>query len=73
MVGCVQSVMGKNKFLVLFEDRQQKDIGSCLFVYLNEKDEVEKDRFRVWWVRIIFLFYSKMGIRKIWVLVRLSI
>ena len=43
MVGCVQSVMGKNEFIVLFEDIQQKDIGSCLFVYLNEKDEVEKE------------------------------
>ena len=30
-------VVGKNKFLVPFEDGQKKEIGSCLLVYLNEK------------------------------------
>ena len=40
MVGCVQSVVGKNKFLVLFEDGLNKYIGSCSLVYLNEKEEV---------------------------------
>ena len=29
VVGCVQSVVGKNKFLFLFEDGQKKEIGSC--------------------------------------------
>ena len=29
MVGCVQRVVGKNNFLVLFEDGQKKEIGSC--------------------------------------------
>ena len=43
MVGCVQRVVGKNKFLVLFEDRQKKEIGSCLLVYLSEKEEVEME------------------------------
>ena len=43
VVGCVQRVVGKNKFLVLFEDRQNKEIGSCLLVYLSEKEEVEME------------------------------
>ena len=43
MVGCVQSVVGKNKFLVLFEDGQKKEIGSCSLVYLNEKEEVDME------------------------------
>ena len=41
VVGCVQSVVGKKKFLVLFKDGQKKDMGSCLLVYLSEKEEVE--------------------------------
>ena len=43
MVGCVQSVVGKNKSLVLFEYGQKKEIGSCSLVYLNEKEEVEME------------------------------
>ena len=43
MVGCVQSVVGKNKFLVRFKDGQKKEIGSCLLVYLSEKEEVEME------------------------------
>ena len=43
VVGCVQRVVGKNKFLVLFEDGQNKEIGSCLLVYLSEKEEVEME------------------------------
>ena len=43
MVGCVKSVVGKNKFLVLFEYGKKKDIISCSFVYLNEKEEVEME------------------------------
>ena len=40
---CVQSVVGKNKFLVLFEYGHKKEIGSCSLVYLNEKEEVEME------------------------------
>ena len=43
MIGCVQSVVEKNKFLFLFEDGQKKDIGSCLLVDLNKKEEVEME------------------------------
>ena len=43
VVGCVQSVVGKNKFLVLFEDGQKKEIGSNSLVYLNEKEEVDME------------------------------
>ena len=43
MVGCVQGVVGKYKFLVLFEDGQKKEIGSCYLVYLNEKEEVDME------------------------------
>ena len=43
MVGCVQSLVGKNKFLVLFEDGQKKEIGSCSLFYLNEKEEVDME------------------------------
>ena len=42
-MGCVQSVVGKNNFLVLFEDGQKKEIGSCSLVYLNEKEEVDME------------------------------
>ena len=42
-MGCVQSVLGKNNFVVLFEDGQKKDIGSCSLVYLSEKEEVEME------------------------------
>ena len=40
VVVCVHSVLGKNKFLVLFEDGQKKEIGSNSLVYLIEKEEV---------------------------------
>ena len=43
MVVCVQSVVGKNNFLVLFEDGQKKEIGSNSLVYLNEKEEVDME------------------------------
>ena len=43
VVGCVQSVVWKNKFLFLFEYWQKKEIGSCLLVYLNETEEVEME------------------------------
>ena len=38
LVGCVQSVLGEKKFLVLFKDGQKKEIGSSLLVYLSEKE-----------------------------------
>ena len=40
-MGCVQLVVGKNNFRVLFEYGQKKEIGSFLLVYLSEKEEVE--------------------------------
>ena len=43
VVGCVRSVVGKKKFLVLFEDGQKKDIVSCSLVHLSEKEEVEME------------------------------
>ena len=43
VVGYVQSVLGKNNFLVLFEDGQKKEIGSFSLVYLSEKEEVEME------------------------------
>ena len=43
VVVCVQSVVGKNNFLVLFEYWQKKYIGSCSLVYLSEEDEVEME------------------------------
>ena len=43
VVGCVQHVVGKNKFIVLFKYGQKKEIGSCLLVYLSEKEEVEME------------------------------
>ena len=42
-MGCVQLVFGKNKFLVLFEYGQKKEIGSCSLVYLSEKEEIEME------------------------------
>ena len=43
VLGCVQIVVGKNKFLFLFEDGQKKEIGYCSLVYLSDKDEVEME------------------------------
>ena len=40
MVGCVHRVVEKNKLIVLFELGQKKEIGSCLLVYLSEKEEI---------------------------------
>ena len=41
MVICVHNVVGKKKFLVLFEDGQNKEMGSSSLMYLSEKEEVE--------------------------------
>ena len=43
MVGCVQSMVGKKKFLVLVEDGQKKEIVSSSLVYLSLKEEVDMD------------------------------
>ena len=37
VVGCVHSVEGKKKLLVLFEDGQKKEISYSLLVYLSPK------------------------------------
>ena len=37
VVGCVHSVVGKNNFLVLFEDGQKEEIDSCLLSHLNRQ------------------------------------
>ena len=34
VVGCVHSVVGKNNFLIIFEYGQNKEMSSCLLVYL---------------------------------------
>ena len=43
VLGCVQSVVGKNRFLVPFKDGHKKEISSSLFVYLSLKEEVEME------------------------------
>ena len=43
VMGCVQSVVGKKKFLVQLDDGQKKEIASCSLVYLNEKEEVDME------------------------------
>ena len=43
VMGCVQSIVGKNKFLVQFEDGQKKDINSSSLVFLSLKEGVEMD------------------------------
>ena len=43
VVGFVQSVVGKKNFIIIFEDGQKKEIGSCSLVYLSEKEEVEME------------------------------
>ena len=43
VMGCVQSVVGKNNFLVQFKDGQNKDISYSLIVFFSSKDEVEMD------------------------------
>ena len=43
VVGCVQSVVGKKKFLVQFKDWQKKEISYYLLVFLSSKEEVEMD------------------------------
>ena len=43
VVGYVQHMVGKNKLLLLFKYGQKKDTGSCLLVYLSEKEEVDME------------------------------
>ena len=42
VVGCVQYVVGKKNFTLLFEDGQNKDISASSMSYVCEKDEVGK-------------------------------
>ena len=44
VVGCVQAVAGKKKFLVKFEDEQNKDISDYLLLFLSSKEEVDMDK-----------------------------
>ena len=43
VVGCVQSLVGKKKFPVLFEYGQKKEMGSSSIFYLSEKEEVKTE------------------------------
>ena len=43
VVVCVESVLGKNNLLVLFEDGKKKEIVSSLLVYLSKKVEVDME------------------------------
>ena len=43
VVRCVHRVVGKNKFIVIFEDGKKNEISSCMLVYLSEKEEVEME------------------------------
>ena len=43
VVGCVQAVVGKKKFLVQFEDVQKKEISANSLVFLISKEEVDMD------------------------------
>ena len=43
VVGCVQILVGKKKFLNQFEDGQKKEINSSSLVFLSLKEEVEMD------------------------------
>ena len=43
VVGCVQDMVGKKRFLVQFGDGQRKDTSSSLLVFLISKKEVEMD------------------------------
>ena len=36
-------MVGKKKFLFLFEDWKKTEMGSCSLVYLSEKEEVEME------------------------------
>ena len=43
IVGYVQAVMGKNRFLVQSIDGQNKEISSSILVFLSSKEEVDMD------------------------------
>ena len=45
MVGCVQAVLGKNKFLVQYEYGQKKEMSSSYLLYLCEKEEVGQEAY----------------------------
>ena len=43
VVVCVQTVVGKKKFLVQFEDGKKKEINAYLLVFLILEEEVDRD------------------------------
>ena len=43
LVGCVQNVVGKKRFLVQFGDGQKKDMSFVSLVFLSTKEEVNMD------------------------------
>ena len=43
MVGCVQAVVGKKKFVVKFEYGQKKYMSSSSMSYVCEKEEVSEE------------------------------
>ena len=43
LLGCLQSVVGKEKFLVQLQYGQKKEISSSLLVLLSSKEEVDMD------------------------------
>ena len=43
-MGCVQSLVGNNNFILQFEYGQKKDISSSSLVFLSSKEEVEMDK-----------------------------
>ena len=43
VVGCVQDVVGKKRFLVQFGDGQKKEMSYILLAFLSSKEEVDMD------------------------------
>ena len=43
MVGCLHIVAGKKKFLIKFEDGQNKEMSSSSLIFLSFKEEVDMD------------------------------
>ena len=38
VVGCVQALVGKKKFIVQSKDRQRREMSSSLWLYVSSKD-----------------------------------
>ena len=43
VVGCLHIVAGKKKFLIKFEDGQNKEMSSSSLIFLSFKEEVDMD------------------------------